>query len=58
MLYIHRTNRKSGTWISGSESEDIERISVVDPDSLNPDPDTDPDSAFQVNTDPDTLPGF
>jgi hypothetical protein len=25
---------------------------------LNPDPDTDPDPAFQVNPDPDTDPGF
>jgi hypothetical protein len=25
----------------------------VDPDSLNPDPDTDPDPAFQVNPDTD-----
>jgi hypothetical protein len=24
----------------------------VDPDSMNPDPDTDPDPAFQVNPDP------
>ena len=26
--------------------------SVVDPDSLNPDPDTDSDPAFKVNSDP------
>ncbi len=31
-------------------------ISVVDPDFLNPDPDTDQDPAFQVKPDPD--PGF
>jgi hypothetical protein len=34
----------------------------VDPDSLNPDPDTDPDPAFQVNPDtnpfPNPDPGF
>ncbi len=29
---------------------------VLDPDSLNPDPDKNPDPAFQVNTDTD--PGF
>jgi hypothetical protein len=34
------------------------KISVVYPDSLNPDPDTDPDPAFQVNPDLDTDPGF
>ncbi len=28
--------------------------SVVDPDSLNPDQDKNPDPAFQVNPDPDT----
>ncbi len=28
----------------------------MDPDSLNPDPDTDPDPAFQVNADPDADP--
>jgi hypothetical protein len=27
--------------------------SVVDPDSLNPDLDTDPDPAFQMNLNPD-----
>ncbi len=34
--------------------------SVVNLDSLNPDPDTDPDPAFEVNPDPDpdTDPGF
>jgi hypothetical protein len=31
-------------------------ISVVDPDSLNPNSDTDPNPAFHVNPDPD--PGF
>jgi hypothetical protein len=31
---------------------------AVDQDPLNPDPDTDPDPAFQVNPDPDTDPGF
>ncbi len=30
----------------------------MDPDSLNPDLDPDPDPAFQVNTDPDTDPVF
>jgi hypothetical protein len=30
--------------------------SVVHPDSLNPDTDTDPDPAFQVNLDPDMQP--
>jgi hypothetical protein len=30
------------------------RCSVVDPDSLCPDPDTDPDPAFKVNPDLDT----
>jgi hypothetical protein len=31
---------------------------AVDPDALNPDPDTDPDLAFQVNPDTDTDPGL
>ncbi len=31
---------------------------AVDPDSVNPDPDTDPDSAFQVNPDPVRIQGF
>jgi|688.fasta_scaffold1038335_1 hypothetical protein len=31
---------------------------AVDPDSLNPDPDTDLYPAFQVTPDPDTGPGF
>jgi hypothetical protein len=30
----------------------------VDPDSLNQDPDTDPDPAFQVNLDPIRIQGF
>jgi hypothetical protein len=44
MLIHFKSKNRSGT------------ISVVDPDSLNPDPDMVP--AFQVNTDPDTDPGF
>jgi hypothetical protein len=32
--------------------------SVVDLDSLNPDPDMDPDPAFQVNPDPIWIQGF
>jgi hypothetical protein len=28
---------------------------TVDPDALNPDPDSDPDSAFQVSPDPDPV---
>jgi hypothetical protein len=28
---------------------------AVDPVSLNPDPDTDPDAAFQLNPDPDAI---
>ncbi len=27
----------------------------MDPDSLNPDPDADPDTAFQANPDPDPI---
>ncbi len=34
------------------------KISVLYPDSLNPDPDTYPDPAFQVNPDLDTDPRF
>ncbi len=30
----------------------------LDPDSLNPDPDRDPDPAFQVNPDPIRIQGF
>jgi hypothetical protein len=33
-------------------------LRAVDPDSLNPDPDTDPDPAFQVNLDSIRILGF
>jgi hypothetical protein len=36
----------------------LQKSSVGDPDSLNPDRDMDPDPAFSVNPDPNPNPGF
>ncbi len=47
-----------GSYRRENESEEWAITSVVDLDSLNPDPDTDPVPTFQVNPVPDNDPRF
>ncbi len=51
----HRRYNVIETRVSTKQQQNFNSILVraVDPDSLNPDPDTNPDLAFQVNPDPD-----
>ncbi len=45
-------DRQDGCYRERTKTEKKERQPVVDQDSLNPDQETDPDPAFQVNPDP------
>ncbi len=47
-----------GSYRRENGGEEWALTGVVDLDSVNPDPNTDPDPAFQVNPDPDTDPWF
>jgi hypothetical protein len=44
--------------VSVPSQTDYMAVIIVDPYSLNPNPDTDPDSEFEVNPDPDNIQGF
>jgi hypothetical protein len=50
---VHAYDKTSKNPHLAKRTQDAEDSRAVDPDSFNPDPNTDPDPAFQVNPDPD-----